>query len=91
MDRFDKDISFLESVDRDPILKELCRQYSIDSFDEKFRVITFPISDLIKRNYEAGYFLSNYPYVLSLYGNAYLPQHCGGDLTSTVLPFKGTV
>ena len=68
MDRFDKDISFLESVDRDPILKELCRQYSIDSFDEKFRVITFPISDLIKRNYEAGYFLSNYPYVLSLYG-----------------------
>ena len=68
MDRFDKDISFLESVDRDPILKELCRQYSVYSFDEKFRVITFPISDLIKRNYEAGYFLSNYPYVLSLYG-----------------------
>lgn len=68
MDRFDKDISFLESVDRDPILKELCRQYSVHSFDEKFRVITFPISDLIKRNYEAGYFLSNYPYVLSLYG-----------------------
>ena len=29
MDRFDKDISFLESVDRDPMLKELCRQYSI--------------------------------------------------------------
>ena len=68
MDRFDKDISFLESVDRDPILKELCRQYSVYSLDEKFRVITSPISDLIKRNYEAGYFLSNYPYVLSLYG-----------------------
>ena len=37
MDRFDKDISFLENVDRDPILKELCRQYSVHSLDEKFR------------------------------------------------------
>ena len=63
MDRFDKDISFLESVDRDPILKELCRQYSVYSLDENFLVITLPISDLIKTKYEEGYFLSNYPYV----------------------------
>ena len=68
MDRFDTDILFLESVDRDPVLKELCRQYSVHSFDDKFQAIVFPIRDLIERNYEAGYFLSNYPDVLSLYG-----------------------
>ena len=88
MDRFDKDISFLESVDRDPILKELCRQYSIDSFDEKFRVITFPISDLIKRNYEAGYFLSNYPYVLSLYG---VRDEQMDNLSTEELPYLATL
>ena len=88
MDRFDKDISFLESVDRDPMLKELCRQYSIDSFDEKFRVITFPISDLIKRNYEAGYFLSNYPYVLSLYG---VRDEQMDNLSTEELPYLATL
>lgn len=88
MDRFDKDISFLESVDRDPILKELCRQYSIDSFDEKFRVITFPISDLIKRNYGAGYFLSNYPYVLSLYG---VRDEQMDNLSTEELPYLATL
>ena len=88
MDRFDKDISFLESVDRDPILKELCRQYSVCSFDEKFRVITLPISDLIKRNYEAGYFLSNYPYVLSLYG---VRDEQMDDLNTEELPYLATL
>ena len=88
MDRFDKDISFLESVDRDPILKELCRQYSIYSFDEKFRVITFPISDLIKRNYEEGYFLSNYPYVLSLYG---VRDEQMDNLSTEELPYLATL
>ena len=88
MDRFDKDISFLESVDRDPILKELCRQYSVYSFDEKFRVIAFPISDLIKRNYEAGYFLSNYPYVLSLYG---VRDEQMDNLSTEGLPYLATL
>ena len=88
MDRFDKDISFLESVDRDPILKELCRQYSIYSFDEKFRVITFPISDLIKRNYEEGYFLSNYSYVLSLYG---VRDEQMDNLSTEELPYLATL
>ena len=88
MDRFDKDISFLVSFDRDPMLKELCRQYSIDSFDEKFRVITFPISDLIKRNYEAGYFLSNYPYVLSLYG---VRDEQMDNLSTEELPYLATL
>ena len=88
MDRFDKDISFLENVDRDPILKELCRQYSVYSLDKKFRVITFPISDLIKRNYEAGYFLSNYPYVLSLYG---VRDEQMDNLSTEELPYLATL
>lgn len=70
------------------MLKELCRQYSIDSFDEKFRVITFPISDLIKRNYEAGYFLSNYPYVLSLYG---VRDEQMDNLSTEELPYLATL
>lgn len=68
IDGLDWTISVLENIDRTPYLKELCRQYSVYNFDSKFRVIHDPISDLTDKNYEAGYFLSNYPDVLSLYG-----------------------
>lgn len=68
IDGLDWTISVLENIDHTPYLKELCRQYSVYDFDDKFRVIREPISDLIDKNYEAGYFLSKYPYVLSLYG-----------------------
>lgn len=68
IDGLDWTISVLENIDHTPYLKELCRQYSVYDFDDKFRVIRDPISDLIDKNYEAGYFLSKYPYVLSLYG-----------------------
>ena len=68
IDGLDWIISVLENIDHTPYLKELCRQYSVYDFDDKFRVIRDPISDLIDKNYEAGYFLSKYPYVLSLYG-----------------------
>ena len=68
IDGLDWTISVLEKIDHTPYLKELCRQYSVYDLDDKFRVIRDPISDLIDKNYEAGYFLSKYPYVLSLYG-----------------------
>ena len=68
IDGLERTISVLEDIDRTPYLKELCRRYSVYDFDDKFRVIRDPISGLIHENYDAGYFLSNYPDVLSLYG-----------------------
>lgn len=88
MGRFDADISFLESVDRDPGLKEWCREYSVYSFDERFQEIISPIRDLIERNCEAGYFLSDYPNVLSLYG---LRDDQMDNLNVEELPYLATL